>query len=112
MKIFSSTAIISFMLLWILLGCQQVQKPEVKGSGPLTIVVERGTVAAEYHAPLERWRATHEKALKNGDFSERECILCHNPQKSCNLCHGYIGAKEIKISEATLYWPTEGRDSR
>ncbi len=108
MKKYSSTAITFFILLWSLPGCQQVQKPEVRGSGPLSIVMERGTVAPEYHAPLERWRATHKKALKNGDFSERECVLCHNPQKSCDLCHGYIGAKEIKISEAILYWPTKG----
>jgi hypothetical protein len=87
-----------FIVLFGLLGCQQVQKPE------------RGTVAAEYHAPLERWRATHKKALNGGDFNERECVLCHNPQQSCNRCHGYIGAKETNIPEASLYWPTQERE--
>ncbi len=100
-------AIILFMLLGFLPACQQVSKPEIKGSGPLAIVMERGTVTPEYHAPLERWRARHKEAIKGGDFSERECVLCHNPQKSCNRCHGYVGAKETKISEALLYWPTE-----
>jgi hypothetical protein len=101
-----------FLALFGLLGCQQVQKPEVKGSGPLAVVIERGTPVAEYHAPLERWRATHKKALSSGDFSERECILCHHPQQSCNRCHGYTGAKEVKIPEASLYWPNQEREKR
>jgi hypothetical protein len=97
--------LIAVFLPIALLGCQQVQKPEVKGEGPLAVVMERGTASAEYHAPLERWRATHKRALANGDFTERECLLCHNPQKSCNHCHGYIGAREISVPEAFLYWP-------
>lgn len=97
--------LIAVFLPIVLLGCQQVQKPEIKGEGPLAVVMERGTASAEYHAPLERWRATHKRALANGDFTERECLLCHNPQKSCNHCHGYIGAREISVPEAFLYWP-------
>jgi len=97
--------LIAVFLPIALLGCQQVQKPEVKGEGPLAVVMERGTASAEYHAPLERWRATHKRALANGDFTERECLLCHNPQKSCNHCHGYIGAREISVPGASLYWP-------
>jgi hypothetical protein len=111
-KINDSMTLILCLLLWSLPACQQVSKPEVRGSGPLAVVMERGTVTPEYHAPLERWRARHKEAIKEGDFSERECVLCHNPQKSCNRCHGYIGAKETKISEALLYWPTEDRDGR
>ncbi len=97
--------LIAVFLPIVLLGCQQVQKPEIKGEGPLAVVMERGTASAEYHAPLERWRATHKRALANGDFTERECLLCHNPQKSCNHCHGYIGAREISVPEAFFYWP-------
>jgi len=96
---------ICFALGLVLLGCQQVQKPETKGSGPLAVVMERSTATAEYHAPLERWRATHKKALTDRDFTERECVLCHNPEKSCNNCHRYIGAKDISVPEASLYWP-------
>jgi len=112
MKQVHSISMLLCLLLWSLPACQQVSKPEVKGSGPLAVVMERGTVAPEYHAPLERWRARHKEAINSGDFSERECVLCHNPQKSCNRCHGYIGAKETKISEALLYWPTEDRNGR
>ena len=85
-------------------GCQQVQKPELKGEGPLAVTVLRGTSVPEYHAPADRWRVRHKEAINQGDFSERECILCHNPQTGCNGCHQYVGVKEISVPEAVLYW--------
>ncbi len=88
-------------------GCQQAQKPELNGAGPLAVVVPRGSTAPEYHAPLERWRVTHMDAINQGDFSQRECVLCHNPKTGCNQCHTYIGAKEVSVPEASLYWPDE-----
>jgi len=112
MQYFNLLITIVFLLVLDLLGCQQVQKPETKGSGPLAVVMDRGTATAEYHASLERWRATHKKALADGDFTERECVLCHNPQRSCNNCHRYIGAKEISVPEASLYWPDQKGEKR
>ncbi len=106
----SNNLTILLVLMLFLWGCGQVQKPETKGKGPLAVVMERGTPAAEYHVPLERWRVTHKKALANGDFTERECVLCHNPQKSCNNCHRYIGAKEVNFPEAALYWAENRKD--
>jgi hypothetical protein len=103
MRFFAFLILASALLAFA--GCQNVQKPEIKGQGPLAVVMDRGTATAEYHAPLERWRAAHKQALNDGDFTERECVLCHNPQKSCNHCHAYVGAKEISIPEASLYWP-------
>ena len=103
--------LLSAISLLVLMGCQQVQKPEVKGEGPLAVTVSRGITSPEFHAPIERWRTTHKKAINSGDFTERECILCHNPKKSCNNCHTYIGAREISIEEASLYWPEEKRGS-
>ena len=90
-------------------GCQQVQKPELNGKGPLAVKVARGTVVPEYHAPAERWRVQHMDALNLGDFSQRECMLCHNPQTGCNQCHQYAGAKQISVLEAVLYWPAHGK---
>jgi hypothetical protein len=110
LRFFAGCLLAAFLL--IAAGCQNVQKPEIKGGGPLAVVMDRGAATAEYHAPLERWRAIHKEALQNGDFTQRECGLCHNPQKSCNNCHAYVGAKEVSIPEASLYWPdprTEGR---
>lgn len=85
-------------------ACQQVEKPELKGEGPLAVTVTRGTSVPEYHAPAERWRIRHKEAINQGDFAERECILCHNPQTGCNLCHQYVGVKEISVPEAAIYW--------
>jgi len=87
-----------------LLACQQVQKPELKGEGPLAVTVARGTAIPEYHAPAERWRVGHGQALNGGDFSQRECVLCHNPETGCNQCHLYVGTQKISIPEASLYW--------
>jgi hypothetical protein len=96
-----------FLFLISLVACQQVQKPELNGEGPLAVVVPRGSTAPEYHAPLERWRTVHMEAVNRGDFGQRECVLCHNPRTGCNQCHKYIGAKEISVPEANLYWPEE-----
>jgi hypothetical protein len=102
----------AFLILWgiafltvVGIGCQQVQKPELNGEGPLAIKVARGTAVPEYHAPLDRWRVQHKEALNEGDFTQRECMLCHNPRTGCNQCHQYAGAIRIYAPEATLYWP-------
>jgi len=115
-KFISSSMYIKQYILILLIfsglgACQKVEKPEVKGEGPLAVMVARGITSPEFHAPIERWRTTHKRAINNGDFTERECILCHDPKKSCNNCHTYIGAWEILIEEASLYWPEEKRGS-
>lgn len=99
--------LIIILLIWPLgiTSCQQVQKPDLRGEGPLAVIVARGTAVPEYHAPLERWRTRHMEALNQGDFSQRECVLCHNPKTGCNQCHSYVGAKEVSVAEAALYWP-------
>ena len=93
------------LFLGCLVACQEVQKPELKGEGPLAVVVPRGSTAPEYHAPIERWRTLHMEAIHQGDFTQRECVLCHNPKTGCNRCHQYIGAKLVVVPEAELYWP-------
>jgi len=104
--------LLSSLGLLMIVGCQQVQKPEVRGEGPLAVKMARGITSPEFHAPLERWRTTHKKALSIGDFTERECILCHDPKKSCNNCHHYIGAREIDVPEASLFWPDEKNEKK
>ena len=95
---------IIFLIVTCLLACQQVQKPELKGEGPLAVTVARGTATPEYHAPAERWRVSHGQALNRGDFKQRECVLCHNPETGCNQCHQYVGVQKIAVPEAVLYW--------
>jgi len=93
-------------------GCEQVSKPEIRKPGPLQIVVPAGTPIPEYHAPAERWRIQHSKAISQKDFSERECLLCHNPQTGCQKCHKYVAAKEINLAEAAYIWASEGKDGK
>lgn len=111
------------VLVWVLFllillasgGCQQVQKPELNGEGPLEVTVARGTPTPEYHSPAEQWRTLHGELLNRGDFTPRGCVLCHDPQTGCNQCHQYVGVKRIDVPEASLYWPkTAGtrRDGR
>ena len=98
--------ILAILLLILngVLACQQVQKPELKGEGPLAVTVVRGTAIPEYHAPAERWRVSHGQALNRGDFAQRECVLCHSPETGCNQCHQYVGTPKINVPEASLYW--------
>jgi hypothetical protein len=105
MRLFNYLLTISYILILSLGSCQQVQKPELKGEGPLAVIVPRGTAVPEYHVPLERWRTLHRETLNQGDFTQRECVLCHNPKTGCNQCHAYVGAKKIIVPEASLYWP-------
>jgi hypothetical protein len=102
--------LLSAISVFMIVGCQQVRKPEVKGEGPLAVNMTRGITSPEFHVPLERWRTTHKKALSIGDFTERECILCHDPKKSCNNCHKYIGVRAIDVPEASLFWPEEKKE--
>ena len=95
---------IIFLILTGLLACQQVQKPELKGEGPLAVTVARGAATPEYHAPAERWRINHGQAINQGDFTPRECVLCHNLETACNQCHQYVGSPKISVPEASLYW--------
>ena len=105
MRTSSNSLILAFSLfLTIFLGCQNVQKPELKGEGPLAVTVARGTATPEYHAPGERWRVSHGQAMNRGDFTQRECVLCHNPETGCNQCHQYVGTPKISVPEASLYW--------
>jgi hypothetical protein len=108
MKTSSILLVIAFLILGTL-GCQQVQKPELNGQGPLAVRVARGTDVPEYHAPAERWRVQHQEALNRGDFSQKECMLCHNPRTGCNQCHQYAGVKQISVPEAALFWPAHGK---
>jgi hypothetical protein len=111
-KYLPRSAFICVLIIFCFTGGQQVQKPELRGEGPLAVTVAWGTATPEYHAPVERWRTLHADALNRGDFIQRECVLCHNPQTGCNQCHQYVGAKRISVPEASLYWPENGQKNK
>jgi hypothetical protein len=73
-----------------------VEKPEKDGTGPLAITIERTREAPDYHNPLDWWTANHPHFISEDVFSQRECMLCHVPDDSCNQCHEYVGVKEVK----------------
>lgn len=103
---------IGIWILAILGGCEQVPKPEIRKPGPLQVIVPAGTPVPEYHTPPERWRVQHSKAVNLKDFSERECLLCHNPQTGCQKCHKYVAAKEINSAEAAIFWASREKDGK
>ena len=73
-----------------------VEKPEKDGTGPLAITIERTREAPDYHNPLDWWTANHPNFISEDVFSQRECMLCHVPDDSCNQCHEYVGVKEVR----------------
>ena len=74
-----------------------VEKPVKDGPGPLGITIERTREAPDYHSPLDWWTANHPHGISDGVFSQRECMLCHAPEDSCNKCHEYVGVKEVAL---------------
>ncbi len=87
------------VLVPLVSGCDLgVEKPEKDGSGPLAITIERTRDAPDYHTPLEWWTANHPHGISDGVFSERECMLCHVPEDSCNKCHDYVGVRQVHLT--------------
>jgi hypothetical protein len=74
---------------------QNVSAPVKDGKGPLAVQIDSRLVAPEYHSPIAWWRTHHMDAVNGGDFVEADCLTCHDPAKSCNNCHSYVGVKQI-----------------
>jgi len=85
----------SLLLLVFSAGCK-VEKPELKGKGPLALKLPAGVLSPEYHQPVEYWKQHHMDILKRGDYSKQECMLCHDVNTSCNNCHEYVGVKKVE----------------
>ena len=73
-----------------------VAMPSRDIKGPLQLVLETPKGAPLGHSPADRWRTHHREAIARGDFTEKECQDCHDPEKYCNQCHGYTGVKRIE----------------
>lgn len=74
---------------------QQVERPVLNGEGPLTIKIDPNLVAPDYHRPLDWWRTYHMDVQALGDFTQADCLRCHDPETSCNNCHNYVGVPRI-----------------
>ncbi len=73
-----------------------VEKPVKDSPGPMGITIERIRQAPDYHNPLDWWTANHPRFISDEVFSQRECMLCHVPDDSCNKCHEYVGVKLVR----------------
>jgi hypothetical protein len=90
--VLGALAVVLFMV-----GCDLgVARPEKDGPGPLAITIDRTRDAPDYHTPLDWWTANHPHAISDGTFNERECMLCHVPEDSCNKCHDYVGVRQVQ----------------
>ena len=88
--------LLSLLSVSLLAGCSKVKKPELKGEGPLALVLPAGVLSPEYHQPVEYWKQHHMDLIKRGDFNKQECTLCHDVNTSCNNCHEYVGVVKVE----------------
>ncbi|MCL4530393.1 MAG: hypothetical protein M1282_13395 [Chloroflexi bacterium] len=94
-KIALSLVAIGVLFLIVAWYPHYVDKPVKDGNGPLSIYVDPGLSAPEYHSPLDWWQLHHGDILNRGDLVQSDCLECHDPEKSCNHCHRYVGVADI-----------------
>jgi len=76
---------------------EPVERPARNGTGPYALLIEKKRdLAPLYHNPQQYWRLWHGAGLSGGDYSEYECMRCHTTANHCNLCHQYLGIREVK----------------
>lgn len=92
-------AAVSLLLLSFTMGCNKVQKPELKGEGPLALKLPDGVLSPEYHQPVDYWKQHHMDLILRGDYNRQECMLCHDANTSCNNCHDYVGVPRVATYE-------------
>jgi hypothetical protein len=66
---------------------------------PLALEKPDTVVTPPYHKPAnlpgDWWLLHHPLAQNRGDFDTVECQECHDVDKYCNRCHGYLGVKSV-----------------
>ncbi|MBI5304572.1 MAG: hypothetical protein HY868_20730 [Chloroflexi bacterium] len=83
------------VIIFPLAGCVP-EKPAKDGKGELAVTISREFTAPVTHSPLEWWQARHFQVIDSGDMQEKDCLYCHQTERSCNNCHGYVGVRKIK----------------
>lgn len=71
------------------------EKPVKDGQGSLAVWIDPRYPAPEYHSPLDWWQAHHKDIVNQGDLMQEDCLHCHEPARSCNNCHDYVGVQQI-----------------
>ncbi|MBI5183550.1 MAG: hypothetical protein HY999_04240 [Nitrospinae bacterium] len=95
---FQILIVLCIMIVIMMSGCvrEDVKKPTLNGEGPLAIKIEEGIPAPEYHAPADWWRRNHMVSLTKREHDKKDCMGCHNPERSCNSCHKYVGVRLVE----------------
>ena len=87
-------------------GCDRPAKPTRDGKGPYSLYVDASLTAPRFHQPLDQWRHGHRQAVRRGERSRYQCVLCHAPERHCNQCHRYIGLwREVYSMPAVTLTP-------
>lgn len=94
-KIILLIAVLALIVLIAACYPHYVQKPEKDGPGPLSVSIDPKFDAPEFHSPLDYWQSRHMHIVNRGDFEKTDCLYCHEPERSCNNCHGYVGVDPI-----------------
>ncbi len=95
-KAFLIIAVLIIVLLVVGFYPSWAEKPVKDGSGPLAVRIDARYPAPEYHSPLDWWQTHHMDVVNRGDLARTDCLYCHEPAKSCNNCHGYVGVNPIR----------------
>jgi len=92
-------ALILTALILVLLAAAwyppRVERPVKDGAGPLSVYIDPAFPAPEYHSPLTWWQNHHPDVMNRGDLLQDDCLQCHEVERSCNNCHGYVGVDAI-----------------
>jgi len=72
------------------------EKPVKDGSGELAVTISREFTSPVTHSPIDWWQTHHPNVVNSGDIKEKDCLYCHNAERSCNNCHGYVGVRKIR----------------
>jgi hypothetical protein len=95
MKRFFILVLLCITAVLLLAGCVP-EKPAKDGKGELAVTISREFTAPSTHSPLEWWQTHHFQAIDSGDMQEKDCLYCHQTERSCNNCHSYVGVRKIK----------------
>lgn len=88
-------AVVILLVSIIALYPTWVETPVMNGIGPMAVHVSAQYAAPEYHSPLDYYRTHHMDLLNRGDLTQADCLHCHEPERSCNNCHRFVGVDLI-----------------
>lgn len=95
MKRFLLLVLVTITAIILVTGCIP-EKPVKDGKGELAVTIDREFTAPVTHSPLDWWQTRHFQVIDSGDIPEKDCLYCHQVERSCNNCHGYVGVRKIK----------------